>query len=239
MRVLMTQYKNNEFMFVNESCIDSDCLNGDYDKCNRNHQIIKRSSNTSTNVSTDESTNELQEDKTEVNYEPKWEFALNFKIDSSINLDKSVDEIVEISDCEDNFGGLVPDIGNDSYDSEYESKIIDLRQFVRKYDFRSYFSTDETITELDIPNHEADLFDQKLRNIISNDRSFGDRGYYLEDLDCLNLSEEFNDKIVDGMLEIVQNKSLATGNAVLAIPCAWYYMYTVGYIPYVILLQKF
>ena len=219
----MAQFKNNEFWFVDESCTESDCLNGDFDICSKKHQILKRNAFELDNIDENQSNENNSEQETEINSLPKDEFDSDFNFEDHIDHIQESDEVIELSDYEDD------DSDSMSLNGSNLSKIISFRRFVRKYELASYFSTNQTMSEIDTSNVDFDDFDRKLHGILANERSFGDRGFYPEDFKCLERSNWLNDKILDSMLEIIQNKCLSTGNAVLAIPCLWFNLYTVIY----------
>lgn len=224
MSVSMAQFKNNEFWFVNESCTESDCLNGDFHICSKKHQILKRDSFELCDESQKQSNHKNEEPEPQMNFLPKHEFDSDFNFEDNIDNIEELNEVIEISDFEEDSDEA------DSMNDSYISKIISFRRFIRTYGISSYFSTNSTITEIEASNVDFDDLDRKLNQILTNGRSFGERGFYPEDFECLEGSNWLNDKIVDSMLEVIQNKCLSTGNAVLAIRCIWFTIYTVIHI---------
>ena len=136
------------------------------------------------------------------------------------------DHEIELSDSEDDF----PLSRNSTY--SFESNMNALRQVVLQYPVKSYFSTDQSLLELEINTDYRDSLSNMVSNVMSNERSFGPRELFLEDFNRLNGTNWANDKVIDAMFDVVQRKCLSLGEPVIAIPVAWYYFLTVSYFTY-------
>ena len=121
----------------------------------------------------------------------------------------------------------VPVSRNSTY--SFDSDMNALRQAVLKYPVKQYFSTDQSLLDLEINADYQDSFSNMVTNSLSNERSFGHRELYLNDLTRLNGTNWANDKVIDAMFDIIQRKCCSLGIPVVAIPVAWYYFFTVSF----------
>lgn len=216
----MCTYRHGHFWFSNEGCFENSCLRGHYELCTKKHQIIKRKTAETTSLIEDQIPTFCQsEDK--INFQPKSEICDQFDINAHIHTAK-IDHAIELSDDE-----------NESDDEngrnvDYDTAISDLRQFLFRYDFLPFFSTNMTLTEVDLKNFNFELFDRNLQSLLSNDRAFGSAEYYPDQLNCLDGNTWLDDKILDGMIRIIAKKCLSCGVAIKPISSLWYHEYKVS-----------
>ena len=214
-RVSMCRFRNGEFWFLKDGCLDKKCLDGDYHLCSKKHQIMKR------NATEESSSNEppISESHVELNFQPKME--LLDDLVSQVN-SASLDECIELSDysddSEDERGHFV----------DYDTQVAELRRFMMKYDHvMSFFSTNMTLNEVDLKNLNFELFDNKLDALLTNERPFGSSEYYPDSLNRLNGNRWLDDKIMDEFFTIISKKCRSCGKPVVAISTHWFNSYQV------------
>ena len=228
-QVCMASCVDNEVRFINETCENFSCLQGNYANCYKSHQIIRRKiSPLAVNVENlDLNVSEKTEDETELIYSPAKEFDEDFQCQNSSNVNIEIDDQIELSDCEDE--NWDPRILNS--DPAYK----ELKDFVLQFqttvpDIKKYFSSDLTLNSLQVNNLSHELFIRKVSTVLSNRRAFGPHGLYLADFDSLIGHEWLTDAVIDAMFAVIQNKCLSLGHQVVSIPVGWYFMFKVSQI---------
>ena len=227
----MATFRQGEYWFLSEVCSNLCCVLGEFEKCNKSHQILKRKIQTHQNGSEIEEIpsqapkidEETDHDDEILNCQPRFEFDNDFEFNESTYCEIKSDNEIELSDNDDDF----PVSRNSTY--SFDSDMNALRQAVLKYPVKRYFSTDQSLLELEINADYHDSFSNMVSNSLSNERSFGPRELYLNDFTRLNGTNWANDKVMDAMFDIVQRKCCSLGIPVVAIPVAWYYFFTVSF----------
>lgn len=216
-RVSMCRYRNGEFWFLKDGCLDRNCLDGNYHLCSKNHQIMKRNSN-ELSSSTETS---IPESHAELNFQPKVELCDKFDLVPHMNT-ASLDECIELSDYSDDSDDEHEDF------ADYDTQVAELRNFMMKYDHvMPFFSTDMTLKEVYLENLNFQLFDNKLNALLSNDRSFGSAEYFPDSFNRLNGNRWIDDKVIDECFRIISKKCQSCGKAVVAISSHWFPYYQV------------
>ena len=225
-QVGMARCIDNEIRLINEVCENACCLEGHYEKCNKSHQVIKRSvkpSNGQEDVPENDNSSFSAEDETEMIHKPLYEFDHDFKYQDAVKTDIESDQEIELSDSEDELNDSI----RNERRSNMESSLEKLKRFILQIDIKEYLSNDLTMKELKPHNLNHESFIRHMSGVLSNQNTFGSRGFYLEDLDSLTGTEWLTDTVMDAMLSIIQNKALSLGNPVVSIPCLWFYVYKV------------
>ena len=225
----MANCLQGEYRFLSEVCLNLCCLDGRFEECENDHQVITRKiSTTNENYDQkhdDETLTNDDDDNIEINCQPKHEFDDDFRFNQN-ELNYESDNVIEISDCEDD----EIESRNSMNFYNHEQHLTFIRQYVLQPSLKEYFSTNQSLNDLrvDLSNH--DTFLTHLSSFLSNERCFGPRELYLCDLNTLNGTHWLNDKIIDILFDVIQRKCQSTARAVAVIPVAWFYYLTVSYL---------
>ena len=240
----MARFIKNEYFFINEVCENICCLQGQYEICEQNHQILRRNSslpksedlnhhedlNSSSPKSEDLNYHEdlnSSLDEVERIYEPFEEFDRDFEHQDFANIDYQSDKEIEVDiDLEED----ISDHAHGSDPMDFDANLDHLKHLISNNNLKPYFSTNITLCELKMNDSNYNVFIRRISAVLSNRRTFGQHGLYLDDFNTLNGTEWISDCIVDAMLSIIQKKCLSVGNPVVSIPVAWFYFHQVNFI---------
>ena len=219
-----------EYRFLSEVCLNHCCLEGRFEECEKNHQIISRkvskSNENQDHKNTDDPLINEEDEHDEFNCRPKDEFDDDFQFNHFNEMDYDSDNVIEISDFEDDEDESRSSL---NFHTQLEQNLNSIRQLVLQPSLKEYFSTDKSLSELRVDLSHHDTFLTHLSSFLSNERSFGSRELYLADLNTLNGTNWLNDKIIDGMFDIIQRKCQSVGRAVIAISVAWFHYLNVSF----------